>query len=52
LPVAFGLFLLILNYLNFFVLPTNDNINALTFYALAAFFILAGIAAWIDRKRG
>lgn len=50
---AFGLvlFLIGVNYLNYYVLPANNDLKALTFSALASFLILAGLAFWVDKKR-
>jgi hypothetical protein len=48
---GFVVFMLLVNYLNLYVLPKNDDINALTTSALLSYFIFAGIAYWIDRKR-
>lgn len=44
-------FMLLVNYLNLYVLPKNDNLNSLTISALASFFIFAGIAHWVEKKR-
>jgi hypothetical protein len=43
--------MLLVNYLNLYVLPKNDDINALTISALLSYFIFAGIARWVDKKR-
>lgn len=50
---AIGLvvFLLLVNYLNLYVLPKENDINVLTISALASFFIFAGIAHWVEKKR-
>jgi hypothetical protein len=48
---GFVVFMLLLNYLNLYVLPKNDDINALTISALLSYFVFAGIAHWIDKKR-
>ncbi|MFT6205693.1 MAG: hypothetical protein ACI9V1_003245 [Spirosomataceae bacterium] len=48
---GFVVFMLLVNYLNLYVLPKNDDINALTTSALASYFILAGVAYWADKKR-
>lgn len=47
----FVLFLLIVNYLNLFVLSTNDDIVSLTLSALLSYATFAGIAFYIDKKR-
>lgn len=51
IATGFVAFLLLVNYLNMYVLPKNDEINALTISALASFFIFAGIAHWVEKKR-
>jgi cobalamin synthase len=48
---VFVVFMLLVNYLNLYVLPKNDDINALTISALLSYFIFAGIARWVDKKR-
>lgn len=45
------IFLIISSRINLYVLPKNDNINALTTSALASYFIFAGIAFWVDKHR-
>jgi len=47
----FFVFLLFINYLNIYVLPANDNIASLTISALASYFVFAGMAHYIDKKR-
>lgn len=47
----FVFFLLGLNYLNLFVLPANEDIASLTISALVFYFLLAGVAFWVDRQR-
>jgi hypothetical protein len=49
--IIFVAFLLLMNYLNLFVLPANDNIKALTVSALVFYFLFAGIAQLVDKKR-
>jgi len=51
LILLFTIFLLLINYLNIFILPKNSNITSLTFSALAAYFIFALMAHFIDKKR-
>lgn len=48
---GFVVFLLLINYLNLYVLPKNNDINALTISALASYFIFAGIASWVEKQR-
>jgi hypothetical protein len=49
---GFGLFLILVNYLNLYVLPANHDIVGLTISALVFYFFFAGIAHWVDKKRG
>ena len=49
--LVFVLFLLLINYLNLFVLPANDDIQSLTISALVFYFLFAGIAEYVGRKR-
>ncbi len=44
-------FLIVVNYLNFYVLPPSNNINELTISALVSFFLLAGLAYFVDKTR-
>ncbi len=43
--------LLLLNYLNYYVLPANHDLTGLTISALASYFLFAGLAFWVDKKR-
>lgn len=45
------LFLILVNYLNYYVLPPNNDFASLTGSALLSFLLLAGMAFWVDRKR-
>ncbi len=49
---AIGLvfFLILLDFLSFYVLPPEKDIMALCFSALASYGILAGLAFWVDKK--
>ena len=49
--VGFVGFLLLLNYLNYYVLPANHDLMSLTISALASYFLFAGLAFWVDKKR-
>lgn len=49
--IAFVIFLLFINYLNLFVLPANEDIKSLTISALFSYFLFAGIAYFVDKKR-
>ncbi|WP_228851108.1 hypothetical protein [Aegicerativicinus sediminis] len=48
---SLALFLILLNYLNYYVLPSEENVVKLTFSALTSYFVLAGIAFLVDTKR-
>lgn len=48
---AFVAFLLLVNYLNLFVLPANEEIVSLTISALFFYFLFAGIAHLVAKKR-
>ena len=50
---AIGLvvFLLVVNYLNYYVLPASNDLMGLTISALLSFLVLAGLAFWVDGKR-
>ncbi len=49
--VGFVLFLILANYINFYVLPQEENLLNLTISALASYLLFAGLAWWIDKKR-
>lgn len=48
---GFVVFLLLVNYLNYYVLPANHDLMGLTISALASYFLFAGLAFWVDSKR-
>jgi len=47
----FTILLLLVNYLNIFVLPKNDDITSLTISALFFYFLFAIIAYYLDKTR-
>lgn len=47
----FVLFLIFVNYLNLYILPPNHDVLSLTISALVAYFLFAGIASYVDKKR-
>ena len=47
----FLLFLILINFLNLYVLPANEDIGSLTVSALIAYFLFALLAHFIDKKR-
>ncbi len=49
--IGFVVFLLVINYLNYYVLPPNHDLVGLTISALVTYFLFALLAFWIDRKR-
>lgn len=49
--IIFTLFLVLINYLNFYVLPAKEDITSITISALTAYVLFAGIAHFIDKKR-
>ncbi|WP_457616375.1 hypothetical protein [Lutibacter sp.] len=49
--IVFVLFLLLINYLNLFVLPANDDIKSLTISALFSYVLFAFIAHHVAKKR-
>ena len=49
--IVFVILLLLINYLNLYVLPANDDITSLTISALFFYFLFALIAYFIDKKR-
>ncbi|WP_341225210.1 hypothetical protein [uncultured Arcticibacterium sp.] len=51
LAIGFVGFLLLVNFLNFYVLPQDDNLVSVAISALLAYFVLAGIAFWVGSKR-
>ena len=51
MAIAFSIFLLLINYLNYYVLPPNHDLLSLTVSALVTYFVLAGLASWVDKKR-
>jgi hypothetical protein len=48
--IGFVAFLLIANFLNFYVLPQDDLVSVVT-SAMVVYFLFAGIAFWVDKKR-
>jgi hypothetical protein len=48
---GFVLFLIFANYINFYLLPQEDNLLNLTISALASYLLFAGLAWWVDQKR-
>lgn len=51
IAIVFVLFLIAINYLNMYVLPSDNNIVALTVSALFAYFLFATMAYFVDKKR-
>lgn len=49
--IGLVIFLVLVNYLNYYVLPANNDLMALTISALLSFLVLAGLAFWVDGKR-
>lgn len=49
--IGFVGFLILVNFLNFYVLPQDDQLVSVAISALLAYFVLAGIAFWVDTKR-
>ena len=49
--IGFVVFLLVINYLNYYILPANHDVIGLTISALVTYFLLAGLAFWIAKKR-
>ena len=49
--IGFVIFLLLVNYLNYYVLPANHDLVGLTISALASYFLFAGLAFWVGSKR-
>ncbi len=49
--LLFVLFMLVINYLNMFVLPQSEDVVELTISALVIYFLFAGIAFYLDKKR-
>ena len=49
--ILFVVFMLVVNYLNMFVLPASEEVTELTVSALVAYFLFAGIAYYLDKKR-
>lgn len=49
--IGFLLFLILVNYLNYYVLPQNDDLAGLTVAALSAYFIFAYVAHLMDKGR-
>lgn len=48
---VFAAVMLLMNAINIFGPLTDDNIVSFTMLPLALYFILAGVAFWLDRKR-
>ncbi|MEE9349717.1 MAG: hypothetical protein V3U80_06690 [Flavobacteriaceae bacterium] len=51
LAIGFVVFLLLINYLNLYVLPANNDLNSLTISALVSYFLFALLAHFVDKKR-
>lgn len=51
ITIVYVLFLLLVNYLNIFVLPKNNDLTSLTISALFFYFLFAIIAHFVDKKR-
>ena len=49
--ILFVAFLLFVNYVNFYMLPTSEDLVGLTVSALFSFFLLALLAHFMDRGR-
>ncbi len=49
--IGFAVFLVLINYLNYYILPPNHDIVGLTISALVTYFLLAVLAFWVDKKR-
>ena len=49
--IGFVLFLLLVNYVNYYVLPANHDLIGLAISALVSYFLFAGLAFWVDNKR-
>lgn len=49
--IGLATFLLLINYLNYYILPPSHDLVGLTISALFSFFFFAGLAFWVDRKR-
>ncbi|GGG53544.1 permease [Croceivirga lutea] len=47
---SFVLFMILVNYLNYYVLPVNHDLVSLTISALISYFLFAGIAHWVEIK--
>ncbi|MGR3809653.1 hypothetical protein [Jiulongibacter sp. NS-SX5] len=47
--VLFTAFLIIVNYLNFYILPKEENLTNLTISALLSYFAFAGMAHGVDK---
>ena len=51
IAIVFVGLLLFVNYINLFVLPSNDDIKSLSISALVFYFLFALLAHMVDRKR-
>jgi hypothetical protein len=50
--IGFTGFLVFASFMNFYVLPQETNLVKLALSALFAYFFFAGLAFWVDKKRG
>jgi hypothetical protein len=48
---VFVLLMLIVNASNIFGPPFGSDVTTMSFSALAMYFIFAGVAFWLDKKR-
>lgn len=51
IALLFCVFMLIINYLNIFILPSNDHLIALIVSAFTAYLLFAALAIWIEKFR-
>lgn len=49
--MGFVVFLLLVNYLNYYVLPANHDLMGLTISALISYLLLAAMAFWVGSQR-
>ena len=48
---GFVAFLILVNFLNFYILPQDDNLVSVVTSALVVYFLFVGIAFWLNTKR-
>jgi hypothetical protein len=49
--VGYVVFLTLINFMNYYILPQDDHLVSVTISALFVYFLFAGLAFWVDKTR-